>query len=118
MIPFNVVLVLLAGWMLLQRRDAVRFAALSVVAFVVIATWAPGARIIETTRSFFGVHQIAENLEGTHRILRHGTTLHGVERITARDAPADSRPEMLAYYYDGGPFSEGICRSANRAGPA
>lgn len=107
-LPFNIAMVLLAGWMLLQRRDAVRFAALSVVAFVAIATWTPGPHIIETTRSFFGVHQIAENLEGTHRILRHGTTLHGVERIPAAGMPADSRPEPLAYYHFGGPISEGV----------
>jgi spermidine synthase len=107
-IPFNIALVLLSCWMMLARRDAVRFAALSVVAFVVVAKWAPGARVIETSRSFFGVHQISENIEGTHRLLRHGTTLHGVERIAASNARPDSRPEPLAYYYLGGPIAEGI----------
>ena len=108
-LPFQVVLVLLAGWMLLQRRDPARFAALAVAAFVVTGAWQPGLNVLETTRSFFGVHRVVETSDGTHRLLHHGTTIHGAERVRDADgARVTGRPEPLTYYYFGGPISEGI----------
>jgi len=71
--------------------------------------WQPGLNVIETTRSFFGVHRVVETSTGTHRILHHGTTIHGAERVREVDGTAViGRPEPLAYYYFGGPISEGI----------
>jgi spermidine synthase len=108
-LPFQIVLVLLAGWMLLQRCDPVRLAALGVAAFVVTDAWQPGLSVIETTRSFFGVHRVVETSDGTHRLLHHGTTIHGAERVREADgARVTGRPEPLTYYYFGGPISEGI----------
>jgi hypothetical protein len=108
-LPFQVALVALVGLMLLWRRDAARFAALAVVAFVMTAVWQPGLNVIETTRSFFGVHRVVETSTGTHRILHHGTTIHGAERVREVDGtPVTGRPEPLAYYYFGGPISEGV----------
>jgi hypothetical protein len=107
LLPFQVALVLLVGVMLLVRRDTARFAALAAVAFIVTGVWQPGASVIETTRSFFGVHRIVE--VGAHRLLHHGTTIHGVERVRdAQGKAVTGRPEPLAYYYFGGPISEGI----------
>jgi hypothetical protein len=107
LLPFQVALVLLVGVMLLVRRDTARFAALAAVAFIVTGVWQPGASVIETTRSFFGVHRIVE--VGAHRLLHHGTTIHGVERVRDAEGKAvTGRPEPLAYYYFGGPISEGI----------
>ena len=95
--------------MLLWRRDTARFAALAVVAFIVTAVWQPGVNVIETTRSFFGVHRVVETSTGTHRILHHGTTIHGAERVREADGtPVTGRPEPLAYYYFGGPISDGV----------
>jgi len=106
-LPFQVVLVVLVGLMLLVRRDTARFAALAAVAFIVTAVWQPGVSVIETTRSFFGVHRVVET--GSHRLLHHGTTIHGVERVRNADgSPVTGRPEPLAYYYFGGPISEGV----------
>ena len=56
------------------------------LAFVVTALWQPGFNRIETARSFFGVHQVVETADGRYRLLYHGTTMHGAERIG--DAPA------------------------------
>ena len=73
------------------------------------AVWQPGLNVIETTRSFFGVHRVVETSTGTHRILHHGTTIHGAERVREADgSPVTGRPEPLAYYYFGGPISQGV----------
>jgi len=103
----QVVLVTLAGLMLLQRRDQARFAALAVCAFVITGLWQPGLRLIEQTRSFFGVHRVIETISGTHRMLVHGNTIHGAERMREADGtPVTGRPEPLTYYFFGGPISE------------
>ena len=108
-LPFQVGLVLLAGWMLLQRRDPARLAALAVAGFVITGAWQPGLNVLETARSFFGVHRVVETSDGTHRILHHGTTIHGAEKLVAPITVfAVERPEPLTYYYFGGPISESI----------
>jgi hypothetical protein len=81
-------------------RAPIPFAATIAVALFINHTYAD---ITGTTslRSFFGVHKIAESENGQFRVLSHGTTLHGAERI--RDANGNllsGRPEPLLYYYD------------------
>jgi hypothetical protein len=108
-VPFRIALVVLVGVMLLMRRDSARFAALVAVAFIMTAAWQPGLAAIETTRSFFGVHRVVETADRTHRILEHGTTIHGAERVRAADGTRiTGRPEPLAYYYFGGPIAESV----------
>ena len=63
----------------------------------------------ETARSFFGVHKVVESADGRFRVLYHGTTIHGAQRI--RDeagAPVTGRPEPLTYYHDRGPMAEAV----------
>ena len=116
-LPFQVLLALLAGWMLLQRRDAARLAALAVVAFVITGVWQPGLNVIETTRSFFGVHRVVETSDGTHRLLHHGTTIHGAERVRDADGTrVTGTPEPLTYYYFGGPISEAVVAARDAQG--
>jgi predicted O-methyltransferase YrrM len=93
-----------AGW----RRLAL--AGVAAVAFTVTELWRPGLVRIETARSFFGVHQVVESADGRFRLLFHGTTIHGAERIGA----AETRPQPRTYYYFGGPMSEAI-EAARRA---
>jgi hypothetical protein len=60
-----------------------------------------------SVRSFFGVHKVADSDDGRFRVLSHGTTLHGAERI--RDAggrPVSGRPDILMYYYDGSAMAQ------------
>jgi hypothetical protein len=54
-------------------------------------------------RSFFGVNRVAESADGRFRILMHGTTLHGAERIRNDDGtPYVGAPQPATYYaYDG-----------------
>jgi hypothetical protein len=103
-LPFQAALVVLVGLMLLQRRRPARFLALVTLAFVVTGLWEPGLNRVETMRSFFGVHQVVETVDNRHRLLLHGTTLHGAERI----GDAAAMPEPLTYYYFGGPISDSI----------
>jgi hypothetical protein len=117
--PFQVALVVLVGLMLLVRRDVARYAALVAVAFVVTGAWQPGVRVIETTRSFFGVHQVVETPSGTHRVLYHGTTIHGAEHVREADGtPVTGRPIPLSYYYPGGPIAEGVAAARAAQGHA
>jgi predicted O-methyltransferase YrrM len=73
--------------------------------------WQAGQNTIETTRSFFGVHRVAEASSGgsTFNVLYHGTTIHGAERVREADGtPTTGRPESVTYYYVGGPIAESI----------
>ena len=55
------------------------------------------------------MHQVVDTADGTHRLLFHGTTIHGAERIRAEAGQLlPARPEPLTYYYFGGPISEAI----------
>ena len=103
----QIVLILLVGLMLLQRRHAARFASLMILAFVLSGLWQPEFNSVETARSFFGVHRVAETPDGRHRFLIHGTTIHGAGACSS-DAPAKSPPEPLTYFYFGGPISQTI----------
>ena len=113
-LPFQVLLALLAAAMLFQRQHPLRFVGLVILSFAVTALWRPGIAPIETARSFFGVHKVAEINGGSARVLYHGTTIHGAQRLRNEDGtPVDGPPAPLTYYYFGGPFAEAI--SATRA---
>jgi hypothetical protein len=102
-LPFQIALVGLAAAILLQRARPARVFALVVLGFVLTSLWQPGFNRVETARSFFGVHQVVDTADG-HRLLYHGTTLHGAERVTGHAG----LPEPLTYFYFGGPISESI----------
>jgi hypothetical protein len=79
----------------------------TVLALILTAAYRPGIVQTETERSFFGVHKVVESADGRFRMLYHGTTLHGAQRIRDDDGrPVAGRPEPLTYYYDGGLLSE------------
>jgi hypothetical protein len=105
-LPFQILLVALVAVMLLQREQSARFIALVVLGFLLTGLWQPGFNRVAAVRSFFGVSQVIETTDGQFRLLYHGTTLHGAERIA--DATADVMPEPLTYYYRGGPISDVI----------
>jgi hypothetical protein len=105
-LAFQILLVALVAIMLLQRERSARLIALVALGFLLTGLWQPGFNRVAAARSFFGVNQVIETTDGRFRLLYHGTTLHGAERIA--DATADVVPEPLKYYYRGGPISEGI----------
>jgi hypothetical protein len=110
---FQVALVALVALMLLQRHRPQRFLALVVLGFVLTGLWQPGFNRIAAIRSFFGVNQVVDTADGRFRLLYHGTTVHGGERVADIGTAdigtnAGAKPEPLTYFYPGGPFSEGI----------
>jgi hypothetical protein len=118
-IAFEAALVGLAALMLLARRRPARMFGLAVLAFVATDLCRPGLARIAIARSFFGVHQVLETQtpDGTYRVLFHGTTAHGAERIREPGGqPIVGRPQPLTYYYFGGPMSEAVdaARAAQR----
>jgi hypothetical protein len=109
MIGFQAMLIVVAAMILLSRKKPARIFGLVVLAFALSGLWQPGQSRLETTRSFFGVHKLADSADGKYRLLFHGTTIHGADRITNDDgSPVSGRAEPLAYYYRGGPISETI----------
>lgn len=114
---FQIGLVLLAALMLVQRARPVRLFALVVLSFVLTEFWRPGVARVETVRSFFGVHKVAEIGDGKARLLYHGTTIHGAEQLRGDDGqPLTGTPAPLTYYYFGGPISEGIAAARDARG--
>ena len=116
-LPYQIALVLLVAWMLLQRSRPARLFGLAVLAFAITEFWQPGIAPVETARSFFGVHKVVETADGRARLLYHGTTIHGAQRLRDDNgAPIAGHPEPLTYYYFGGPISEGITAARGAQG--
>ena len=89
-----------------QTERKWRFAA-CVAALVLVAAYAPppGARVLETHRSFFGVHRVMRTGDGKFNEILHGTTLHGTQRADAAGKPID--PQFtLTYYHQNGPIGQ------------
>jgi len=112
-----VLLVAIVALMMWQAQRPARFFGYVVMAFVLTGLWQIGVSSVKTVRSFFGVHQVVETADGTHRLLYHGTTIHGAEQI--RDAaghPVAGHPVPLTYYYFGGPLSEAVAAARSARG--
>jgi hypothetical protein len=58
-------------------------------------------------RSFFGVHRVLNSTDGSYRLLQHGTTVHGGQRLIGKDGQpmAGKRPVPSTYYYPQGPMN-------------
>lgn len=79
------------------HRRLLPLLAVLVVGFWVVALDAIGGapgRLVDGARSFYGVSRVYD--DGVRRTLKHGNTVHGVER---RDAPG----EPLTYFHRGSP---------------
>ena len=95
--------------------DPLPFAA--IIAFVLIGNhYANETDGSTSMRSFFGVHKITDTSNGRFRILSHGTTLHGGQRL--RDEKGNritGRPQPLMYYYDGSGLAQVLDAARARA---
>lgn len=117
MIIFQIILVGIAAVILLSRENPARMFGLVVLAFVLCAFWQPGQLNVDTVRSFFGVHKVADSTDGKFRLLFHGTTIHGADRFKNDDGTlVTGRAEPLSYYYRGGPISEAILATRGARG--
>lgn len=91
----------------LTRLQGAALAGLAVVAFAgLIAT---ELNRTDMLRSFFGVHRILDTSDGRFRLLMHGSTYHGAQKLREEDGtPVSGKPEPLTYYYTGGGIADGI----------
>ena len=60
------------------------------------------AALVAQERSFFGVYRVVDYDEPARRLLYHGTTVHGAERVLADG----SRESRTTYYTPEGPLAE------------
>ncbi len=103
----------------LSWRSVWLFAAALAVLLVASRLYPPEGASRVTLRSFFGVHKIHDSEDGQYRLLQHGTTIHGAQRIRDEEGkPITGRPEPLTYYFRGSPMHEAIeAVRAARKGP-
>jgi spermidine synthase len=73
---------------------------------------------IHHERSFFGVHEVSIRESGQFRVLTHGVTIHGAQRITNADGTPYTGPVTpLTYYHPDGLLAETLHKlPANAAG--
>jgi hypothetical protein len=106
-IPYNWAVATLLGAAVLLWRAPLAFAA--VIGFVLLINHS----IVDqagavSVRSFFGVSKVLDTADGQFRLLQHGTTLHGGQRIRESNGEraAIDPPELLLYYWDGSAIAQ------------
>jgi hypothetical protein len=112
----GIVIVLLAIALVLSH-DPLRFAALIALTIMFIRVYDTEGIGRTSIRSFFGVHKIIEVPGSQYRVLMHGTTIHGAQRI--RDAegnPITGRPEPITYYTTNSGIGQTIAAARERKG--
>jgi SAM-dependent methyltransferase len=68
-------------------------------------------------RNFFGVLNVLETSDGRFRVLYHGTTAQGAQRIRDHDGNLlTGRPEMVSEFHDGGGFAQVVEAVEKRVG--
>lgn len=100
--------------------DSVKYAYMIALCFLAIKAYENmDSRARETVRSFFGVHKITDSYDGRFRVLLHGTTIHGAQRILTNDfKPVTGRPELTTYYYKSAAIAQAVAQArANKKGP-
>jgi hypothetical protein len=117
MLQFMLTLAILFCLMQMQAAAPLRLLALAALTFGVVRVYDLGFSHATYVRSFFGVHKIVDVDEGRARLLFHGTTIHGAERLKDDSGnPVRGVPEALTYYYAGGPYQEAIAAARANAG--
>jgi spermidine synthase len=97
---FNVVVLALAVVSIALLRDPPKSAVAVALAFTLIRLYPADVGRSQTVRSFFGVNLVYETADRRFRVLMHGTTVHGAQRLLTADGRAiTGRPEPLTYYH-------------------
>jgi hypothetical protein len=96
------------------RYPARQLAAAALLCLTLV--WLPSAVRQEDSqvrqRSFFGVYRVQEipDPNGTYRVLNHGTTLHGAQRIADLEGKAVDDTVPTTYYYPKSPIGQTIAK--------
>ena len=103
----------------LLRASRWKLAATMALALVLVRAYPAEQGRLDTVRSFFGVHKILTTADGQFRVLMHGTTIHGAQRLLTNDGRAvTGRPEPITYYHADGGIGRGIAAlRARKNGP-
>ncbi|MBY0532197.1 MAG: fused MFS/spermidine synthase [Xanthobacteraceae bacterium] len=100
--------------------DSVKYAYLIALCFLMIKAYENiDSRTRATLRSFFGVHKVTDSYDGRFRVLLHGTTIHGAQRMMTNDfKPYSGRPELTTYYYKSAAIAQAVAQTRlNKNGP-
>ncbi len=100
--------------------DSVKYAYVIALCFLTIKAYENiDSRTRYTLRSFFGVHKVNDSYDGRFRVLLHGTTIHGAQRMMTNDfKPYTGRPELTTYYYQSAAIAQAVAQArANKNGP-
>jgi hypothetical protein len=97
------------GAVVLATLPLPRLQLVAVALVTVVVTALPGQGYVHAARSFFGVHRVVDT--GPYRLLSHGTTLHGAQRLV--DASGFSialtvPPPAITYFYPGSSHVVGL----------
>lgn len=103
-----VLLVVGAGLMVAATGAPLRLAA-AAVALALIATVLPTQLSSDTSeRSFFGVIRVNTTPDKQFRLMVHGTTVHGGQRLMDDVGNALAKPTAITYYYADSPMARSI----------
>jgi spermidine synthase len=100
--------------------DSVKYAYVVALCFLTIKAYENiDSRTRHTVRSFFGVHKVTDSYDGRFRVLLHGTTIHGAQRMMTNDfKPYTGRPELTTYYYKSAAIAQAVAQArVNKNGP-
>ena len=110
---------IIAGTALLLVRHPAKFAFAIAIALAILRVYPDAEEKRETVRSFFGVHKIYEAINGQYRVLIHGTTVHGGQKLKDENGqPLTGRPEKITYYHSRSPMAQAVpAIRARKGGP-
>lgn len=100
--------------------DSVKYAYIIALCFLTIKAYENiDSRTRHTLRSFFGVHKVTDSYDSRFRVLLHGTTIHGAQRMMTNDfKPYSGRPELTTYYYKSAAIAQAVAQARlNKNGP-
>lgn len=101
--------VLVAGLATLAHlRRPARLAGAALALGLTLTALSPNLAEGFSVRSFFGVHRVIETPDGKFRLLGHGTTVHGAQRLLDDAGAPVSAPDPATYYYPGGPLARAV----------
>lgn len=99
-----------AAWLTRAGAGALALGALG--AGLMIVGGGRAGNVLETRRTYFGIHQVVEEKEGRWHRLLHGTTVHGLQPLEPTLARIPT-----AYYHPTGPLGEMFALLATRSTP-
>lgn len=107
--PRFILVLLFCLVLMLQFKHPARLFSLSAASFLIVAAVGWRGEAVEAIRSFYGVHKIEATSDGQFRLLSHGTTLHGAQRIRDENGQLlESAPEAITYYHASGNISQAV----------